>query len=79
MTAERTLTYVGLDIHIDREKCMASGNCVLWAPDVFDQDDEALAVVIDPNAASEEDVLTAARNCPTRSIRVTRDGEVLYQ
>jgi len=70
---------VGLEIRIDRERCMASGNCVLWAPDVFDQDDEALAVVVDPDGAPEEEVLTAARNCPTRSIAVLRDGEVLYE
>jgi ferredoxin len=70
---------VALEIRIDRERCMASGNCVLWAPDVFDQDDEALAIVIDPDGAPEEEILTAARNCPTRSIAVVREGVVLYE
>ena len=70
---------MGLEIRIDRECCMASGNCVMWAPGVFDQDEEALAIVIDPDGAADEEVVIAARNCPTRSIRVARDGVVLYE
>ena len=70
---------MGLEIRIDRERCMASGNCVMWAPGVFDQDEEALAIVVDADGAPEEDIVTAARNCPTRSIRVARDDVVLWE
>jgi ferredoxin len=49
---------------------MASGNCSMWAPGVFDQDDEGIAVVVDPDGESEETVELAAANCPVNAIRV---------
>ena len=37
---------------VDRDACMGSGNCVFWAPGVFDLDDDGIAVVVgDPRAA----------------------------
>jgi ferredoxin len=68
---------VGLRIEIDRQSCMASGNCSLWAPGVFDHDGEGIAVVVDPDGEPEEQVVTAAQNCPKRAIAVSRDGERL--
>jgi ferredoxin len=53
---------------IDRDACMGSGNCVFWAPAVFDLDDEGVAIV----NGSEEEVRVAAANCPTSAIRVDR-------
>jgi ferredoxin len=61
---------VGLRIEIDREKCMASGNCSLWAPGVFDHDDEGIAIVVDPDGEPEDAVRTAATNCPVTAITV---------
>ena len=43
-----------VDIRIDRDKCMGSGNCSFWAPATFDLDDEGVAVVIDPEGDGEE-------------------------
>ena len=57
-------------ITIDRDTCIGSGNCVHWAPAVFDQDDEGYAIVIDAAGAPEDKIREAARNCPTRSIGV---------
>lgn len=57
-------------ISIDRDTCIGSGNCVHWAPTVFDQDDEGYAIVIDADGAPEDKIREAARNCPTRSITV---------
>src|ERR1700757_255840 len=37
-------------ITVDRDKCIASGQCVLIAPENFDQDDDGIVVVIQPNA-----------------------------
>lgn len=68
---------MALRIEVDRQRCMASGNCSLWAPAVFDHDDEGVAIVVDPDGAPEEETLTAARNCPTASIAVWRDDERL--
>jgi ferredoxin len=59
-----------MKITIDRETCIGSGNCVHWVPEVFDQDDEGYATVLDPAAAPADKIREAARNCPTRSITV---------
>ena len=55
---------------IDRDACMGSGNCVFWAPAVFDLDDEGVAIVSGELAGHEEQVRMAAANCPTSAIRV---------
>jgi ferredoxin len=68
---------VAIEISVDRELCMGSGNCSFWAPAVFDLDDEGIAVVLDPAAQPEETVVLAAQGCPTQAITITRDGERL--
>ncbi len=55
---------------IDREACMGSGNCLYWAPEVFELDDDGVAVVVGDVAAHVEQVHRAAQNCPTGAIRV---------
>jgi ferredoxin len=66
---------MGLEISINRETCMGSGNCSYWAGAVFDLDEGGLAIVVDPEGDTEERVVLAAQGCPTQSIAVTRDGE----
>lgn len=61
-----------LEIRIETETCIGSGNCVFWLPDVFDQDDVGTAFVKDGSAAPDDKVAEAARNCPTNSISVFR-------
>ena len=68
---------MALEITIDREVCMGSGNCSFWAPGVFDLDDDGVAVVVDLDAAPEDKVILAAQGCPTQAIRISRDGERL--
>jgi ferredoxin len=68
---------MALEISINRETCMGSGNCMYWAEAVFDLDDEGLAVVVDPEGDTEERILLAAQGCPTGSIAVTKDGKRL--
>jgi ferredoxin len=55
---------------VDREACMGSGNCVYWAPDVFDLDDDGIAIVRGDLAGNEEPVRVAMVNCPTSAIKV---------
>ena len=55
---------------IDREACMGSGNCVYWAPDVFELDEDGIAFVRGDIAGNEEQVLLAMTNCPTTAIRL---------
>jgi ferredoxin len=68
---------MGIEIDIDRDACMGSGNCMFAAPGVFELDDDSVARVVDPEASPEEAVVTAARQCPTHAITVRRDGAVL--
>jgi ferredoxin len=65
---------VALDIRIDRDSCMGSGNCAFWAPGVFDLDDDGIAIVLDPNAAPDDKIVLAAQGCPTQAIAVF-DGD----
>jgi len=64
-----------VEIRIDREKCMGSGNCSFWAPATFDLDDEGVAVVIDPGGDGEEKAVLAAQGCPTQAISIWRGDE----
>jgi len=49
---------------------MGSGNCVFWAPDVFELDDDGVAAVCGSVGGHEEAVRSAAKNCPTSAIRI---------
>jgi ferredoxin len=55
-------------IEIDRDRCIGSASCVHVAPDVFQLDEDRIAIVVDPHGAPEERVREAARNCPTEAI-----------
>jgi ferredoxin len=55
---------------IDRDACMGSGNCVFWAPGVFDLDGDGVAIVVGDPAGHDEKVRTAASNCPASAIRI---------
>ena len=66
---------MALEITIDRERCMGSGNCSFWAPNVFDLDDEGYAVVVNAEGDGEDKIILAAQGCPTQAITVRRDGE----
>ncbi|WP_030736667.1 ferredoxin [Streptomyces sp. NRRL S-31] len=60
-------------IQIDEHKCVASGQCVLAAPDVFDQrDEDGVAVLLNasPPAARSNDVREAVVICPAAAIRL---------
>jgi ferredoxin len=66
---------MALEIEIDRNVCMGSGNCSFWAPNVFDLDDEGFAIVIDAEGDPEDKIVLAAQGCPTQAITVRRDGD----
>ncbi|GLZ13630.1 ferredoxin [Actinomadura sp. NBRC 104425] len=57
----------------DRDVCIAAGNCVLTAPDVFDQDEDEGTVVLlrdDPPEELREAVRRAVELCPSGAIRI---------
>ncbi len=65
---------MGLEVEIDRDVCMGSGNCVYEAPGVFDLDDDSISFVVDVTGVPEQSIVAAARKCPTHAITVRRDG-----
>lgn len=66
---------MALEVEINRDVCMGSGNCVYTVPGVFDLDEDSVAFVVDASGAPEDEVIEAARQCPTQAITVRRDGE----
>ena len=59
---------------IDPDKCIASGNCVIAVPAVFDQRDEDGIVVLlaeRPAVEHTDAVRSAAQNCPTLAITIS--------
>ena len=67
-----------IGVTVDRAVCIGSGDCVDTAPDVFQLDEEDKAVVVDPDGADVDDIITAAGNCPVSAIFVTGEDGDLY-
>ncbi len=66
---------MGLEVRVDRDRCMGSGNCMFRAPGAFDMDEEGFAFVSDPDAASLDQLRLAEAECPTRAISVSVTAE----
>ena len=69
-------------VQVDQDKCASSGQCVMTAPDVFDQREYDGVVSLRTDRPSPEqtaNVRFAALICPSRAITVTevlpRGGE----
>ena len=63
-----------MDIAIDWDRCMGSGNCLFWAPKTFDLSEDGHAVVLDPAATDEDRLRVAAEGCPVGAITLSRGG-----
>ena len=61
---------MSLHVHIDRDACLAHGDCAVVAPDVFVVDDVATQIA----PASDDVLIAAAQACPSVAIVLT-DGE----
>ncbi|MGO4421834.1 ferredoxin [Streptomyces sp. MCAF7] len=62
-----------MKISIDYDKCCGAGQCVLAAPEVFDQrDEDGIVVLLDSDPPEEEfdNVRQAAAVCPAAAIVV---------
>ncbi|MFG1604847.1 ferredoxin [Actinoplanes sp. NPDC049265] len=60
-------------IEADEAKCVAAGQCVVVAPDVFDQrNDDGIVVVLEemPDPRQHDAVREAAAICPAAAIRL---------
>lgn len=63
-----------MKVTVEQDKCVAAGQCVAAAPDVFDQRDEDGVVVLlaaAPPPGLTDDVRYAAAVCPALAIHIT--------
>jgi ferredoxin len=61
-------------VAVDQDKCCGAGNCVLLAPEVFDQrEDDGIVVLLDerPPEPLHDAVREAADVCPAVAIRLS--------
>ncbi|BBZ12139.1 ferredoxin [Mycobacterium branderi] len=62
-----------MKVIVDQDKCASSGNCVMRAPEIFDQRDEDGVVVLlneNPPPEQAEGARSAAAGCPASAIYV---------
>ena len=59
-----------LKIVIDREECIGDGACENEAPDTFEMDDDAKAIVKEKPGDDFDAIMEAAKACPTECITV---------
>ena len=59
-----------MTIEVDRDICIGAGNCVLAAPELFDQDDDGIVQVLQAEvpADQEEEAREAVERCPPRAL-----------
>ncbi|MER6961312.1 MULTISPECIES: ferredoxin [unclassified Streptomyces] len=59
-------------VELEADKCVASGQCVVAAMQVFDQDDDGIAILLEEQPAPEllDDVREAVAVCPAAAIRL---------
>jgi len=64
-------------VTVDQDRCCGSGQCVLLAPEVFDQrDEDGIVVLLEPEPADELEpkVREAAMVCPAAAITLEGAG-----
>lgn len=62
-----------MKILIDQQKCVAAGQCVVYAPNVFDQrEEDGIVYLVTENPPPEEaaNIRQAAAVCPALAIRI---------
>ena len=64
-------------IVLDVDKCIAVGQCILAAPNVFDLDDAGIVVLLEsfPPESERPAVLNAITRCPADVIYLADDGQ----
>jgi len=62
-------------VEANRDVCIGSGMCVMTAPEVYDQDDDGIVVLLTAEVPDEQVELArrAVANCPSGALRAV-DG-----
>jgi ferredoxin len=63
------------EIKVDRDLCMGSGMCIVYAPGTFAHDDETKAIVVDPEGDPIDAIRNAVQACPTSAITLVTENE----
>ncbi|OUC94574.1 ferredoxin [Streptosporangium minutum] len=63
-----------MKVIVDEVKCCGAGQCVLIAPEVFDQrEDDGIVILLEPEPGADQHALVreAAAVCPAAAIEVS--------
>ena len=62
----------GMTVHVDQDRCVGAGNCVVQAPEIFDQGEDGIVVLlqVEPPEALYGAVRDAAITCPALAITI---------
>jgi ferredoxin len=62
-----------MHVEVSVPKCVGSGQCVVIAPEVFDQQDDGMVILLDdsPAPGHHDSVREAALVCPSAAITLT--------
>jgi ferredoxin len=66
-----------MKVIVDEAKCCGAGQCVLIAPEVFDQgEDDGIVILLQPQPGADQHTLVreAAAVCPGAAIEVSEEG-----
>jgi ferredoxin len=66
-----------MKVIVDEDRCCGAGQCVMLAPDVFDQrEDDGIVVLLDAEPGTEQHtaVREAADVCPAAAITVLEES-----
>jgi ferredoxin len=66
-----------LKVRVDEAKCIGAGQCVLTAPEIFDQRDDGIVILLDPEPppALHAAARKAAKLCPALAITIEEASE----
>jgi ferredoxin len=69
----------GLRIHIDRDLCVSFGDCIEAAPEVFEFDDDEIAVFVsETREITRKELIEACASCPVDALTAfDEEGEQL--
>lgn len=58
---------------VDRELCMGSGVCLVYAPRTFAHDSRGKAIILDPGGDPADAISTAVEACPMSALSLVPD------